>query len=544
VFDWTTRNATYRSLLTQTLGSTNAAGVQVMATEYNSVYTNPGKQSTSLVNGLFVADFIGSLLQSGYIAGLVWNLRNGYLTNDNNNPALYGWRQLGDYGLLGDPNTTDPPFTGPYIPYPTYFAEQLASKMVTNGGQIVSATSSYGEVSSYAVLEPNGHLDLMIINKNPDAAVTEQFNLQGFASSGQAQFWQYGQVQNNSQSQSPTGASSLASFSGTVNLNNGNFTYAFPAYSMTVIDLTPAAPFAVQNGSTLDVDLGAAGPVSIATVGSLTVVTQIIVQLSFSGITNIVVTDNSTGSVLNFNGVSIPIAFANAVNTTVNVNTGIMTIAAPPGGSVSLGTLAIANAASVALTGATTSQAATLYLSNLSIASTGSFDIGNNVVYVNYGATTDPISTIADYIKSGYAGGLWTGSGINSSAAALHSNYGIGFADASDPGNPAGLAPGTIKIMYTLLGNTDLNGVVNGVDFGIVAANFNKSATTWDQGDFNYDGAVNGVDFGALSANFNQGISLATSAPPAITATPASSTPTIVAKPTRRPTHIPRHHLH
>ena len=41
-----------------------------MATEFNSVYTNPGKQSTSLVNGLFIANSIGSLLDSGYSGGV------------------------------------------------------------------------------------------------------------------------------------------------------------------------------------------------------------------------------------------------------------------------------------------------------------------------------------------------------------------------------------------------------------------------------------------------------------------------------------------
>jgi hypothetical protein len=545
MFDWTTRNATYRSLLNQTLGSANAAGVQVMATEYNSVYTNPGKQSTSLVNGLFVADSIGSLLQSGYTAGLVWDLRNGYLTNDNNSSALYGWRQLGDYGLLGDPNTTDPPFTGPYIPYPTYFAEQLASKMVTNGGQVVTSASNYAKISSYAVLEPNGHLELMIINKNPNAAVTEKFNLQGFSPGAQAQFWQYGEVQDNAQSQSPTGAASLGSFSGTINLSAGNFTYTFPAYSMTVVDLTPLPPFAAQTGATLNISLGNAGPVTLTTAGPLIVATQNGIQLSFSGITSIVVSDTNASDVLNFNGVSLPIAFVNAANSTVNVNSGIMTLAASGTGTISLGTLSIASAASVVLTGGTSSQAATLNLTSLSIAPTGKFDIGTNVVFINYGTSTDPISTIAGYIQSGYAGGLWTGFGISSSAAAAHPNYAIGYADSADPGNPAGLAASTIKIMYTLVGDADLNGVVNGIDFGVLAAHLNAAATSWDQGDFNYDGIVNGIDFTALSANFNQGMSLAaaTPPPPATTnsITTATSTP-MVTKPNRQTGTRPAHH--
>ncbi|MGD0140857.1 MAG: PEP-CTERM sorting domain-containing protein [Tepidisphaeraceae bacterium] len=61
--------------------------------------------------------------------------------------------------------------------------------------------------------------------------------------------------------------------------------------------------------------------------------------------------------------------------------------------------------------------------------------------------------------------------------------------------------------MYTLLGDANLDGLVNGSDFNILAANFNQSITGWDQGDFNYDGLVNASDFNDLAANFNQGVS-------------------------------------
>jgi PEP-CTERM motif len=48
---------------------------------------------------------------------------------------------------------------------------------------------------------------------------------------------------------------------------------------------------------------------------------------------------------------------------------------------------------------------------------------------------------------------------------------------------------------------------VDGTDFGIVAANFNKGVSRWDQGDFNYDNVVDGSDFADLAANFNKGAS-------------------------------------
>jgi alpha-L-arabinofuranosidase len=238
VLDWSTRYADYQSLLQATVGS-QASSIQVMATEFNSVYANPGKQSTSLVNGLFIADAIGSLLDSGYTGGFVWALRGGWDSNQNNSPSLFGWRQGGDYGILGDPNTSTPPSTGPYVPYPSYFAEQLTSKIVQAGGQVVSASSNYQDLTAYAVLEANGHLELLVINKDPDANLNEQFTVQGFTPNGRAQLWQYGEAQDYAQSQTTDGSAALANSTATLTLNGSTFNYTFPAYSMTVLDLAP-----------------------------------------------------------------------------------------------------------------------------------------------------------------------------------------------------------------------------------------------------------------------------------------------------------------
>ena len=113
----------------QTLGA-KASSVQVMATEFNSVYADPGKQSTSLVNGLFIADShrqpARQRLHRRIRLGPAQRLAHRPETTQR---PLYGWREGGDYGLLGDPNTNDPPATGAYVAYPSYFAEQLASKI-------------------------------------------------------------------------------------------------------------------------------------------------------------------------------------------------------------------------------------------------------------------------------------------------------------------------------------------------------------------------------------------------------------------------------
>jgi autotransporter-associated beta strand protein len=145
-------------------------------------------------------------------------------------------------------------------------------------------------------------------------------------------------------------------------------------------------------------------------------------------------------------------------------------------------------------------------ITSLAVSGTGKLDINNDHLIINYSSGSDPISSIIALLVSGYASGAWNGNGVMSTAAAANSgSYGLGYADSADSGNPAGLATKTIEIAYTLLGDVNLDKTVNGVDFGILAANFNKGVSRWDQGDFNYDNIVNGVDFGKLAANFNRG---------------------------------------
>ena len=247
ILDWSTRYADYESLLQQTLSS-QASSVSVMATEFNSVSGNPGKQSTSLVNGLFIANSIGSLLGSGYQAGLVWDLRNGWQTGHNDSNQLYGSREGGDFGQLGDPSTTSAPSTGAYIGYPGYYALQLTSKIAAAGGEVVPATSNYGDLDVYAVKESNGHLDLLVINTNPAASLTDQFNVTGFQANGAAQVWQYGETQDTAQSHSTNGASALANSTATLNMSGSSFSYTFSAYSMTVLDLAPG-PVVTPSGT-------------------------------------------------------------------------------------------------------------------------------------------------------------------------------------------------------------------------------------------------------------------------------------------------------
>jgi fibronectin-binding autotransporter adhesin len=139
----------------------------------------------------------------------------------------------------------------------------------------------------------------------------------------------------------------------------------------------------------------------------------------------------------------------------------------------------------------------------LTIAAGSTLDIGNNHIIIS-----DPAggidSAIRAYLIAGYDGGSWNGAGINTSST-TGTKYGIGYADGAD-GGISGIASGQLEVKYTLYGDTNLDGTVNSIDFGNLAANFGKSGKVWDQGDFDYNGAVNSVDFGLLAGNFGKSL--------------------------------------
>jgi autotransporter-associated beta strand protein len=233
-------------------------------------------------------------------------------------------------------------------------------------------------------------------------------------------------------------------------------------------------------------------------------------------------TIGGTGSLTKSGTGTLTLATANSYSGGTNVSAGLLmveptssTTSALPKGSLSItgGEVQLATnvtqgsqSANVPITAPTSN----VNITSLSISGSGKLDIVNNHIIIDYGTNADPIASIAALIADGaYGSGTtvtWTGTGITSSAAALiPTSYGIGYADALDPGNPAGLASGTIEVMYTLLGDANLDGKVNGSDFNLMATNFNQAVTAgWDKGDFNYDGKVNGNDFVLLAANFNQ----------------------------------------
>lgn len=205
----------------------SGTNIEILCTENNSVSSSPGKQSTSLVNGLFYADSLAQIMQTEINGLFWWNFRNGGVETNNTSAALYGWRVYGDYGITEGTNY-----------FPSYYTGRLMQKFVQPGDTLLPATSDYPLLAAYAALGQNGALKLLVINKDPVNTLTGQVAVAGFVPSANASVFSYGIPQDNA-AQTGIGSPDIAqtNFSAAAT----NFTANFAPYSASVFSFAPAA---------------------------------------------------------------------------------------------------------------------------------------------------------------------------------------------------------------------------------------------------------------------------------------------------------------
>ena len=224
-----------RQQLTDYLSGTGA-GVELIVTENNSVYAKPGKQTTSLVNGLYYADSIGNILQTEFNALVWWDLRNSQENVNNNDATLYGWRNYGDYGILSSVSGFGSATA--YDPYPTYYAFKLLSYFARGGDTVISAASNNTLLTLFAVKRTNGALSLLVINKDPTNTLGANIALTGFTPGSSATTYTYGKPQDTA-AQLGSGSTNIAT--GSMSVSGSAFAASFAPYSLTVISLDAAA---------------------------------------------------------------------------------------------------------------------------------------------------------------------------------------------------------------------------------------------------------------------------------------------------------------
>jgi hypothetical protein len=249
--------------LTDYLGTAGGA-VELLVTENNSVNTNPGKQTTSLVNGLYLADSVGNLMQTEFNSLIWWDLHNSPDAGNNNAASLYGWRQYGDYGIENGDGTSLAPA---HDPYPTYYAMKLLTHFARGGDSVVKATSDNTLLSVFAAKRADGTLSILVINKDPKNTLSGNFTLTGYAPQPTAAVYTYGMVQDTA-AQTGSGSSDLAVTS--ISSAGTSFAASFSPYSLTVLSLSVPSnsPTATSQPASQTVAAGATVVFGFAASGS------------------------------------------------------------------------------------------------------------------------------------------------------------------------------------------------------------------------------------------------------------------------------------
>jgi fibronectin type 3 domain-containing protein len=136
-------------------------------------------------------------------------------------------------------------------------------------------------------------------------------------------------------------------------------------------------------------------------------------------------------------------------------------------------------------------------------------EIGNSTVYFSY-LGQSPGDVIRQALGHGYNGGTWTGTPTSSNGAITSVNaaggpagvFGVGYADSAD-GVVSGLPVNTVEVRYTVMGDANLDRVVNMADATILQANYNAAGSpAWDRGNFNFDTVVDSVDAILVARNY------------------------------------------
>ncbi|HEY1661581.1 MAG TPA: alpha-L-arabinofuranosidase [Verrucomicrobiae bacterium] len=226
--DWASAAASLRQQITDYFGPAGT-NIQLCVTENNSDAGAMGRQSTSVVNALYLADSMGQLMKTEFNSYVWWDLHNGSDTTGDFDPTLYGWRNNGDYGVLNSSN----------VPYPTYYAEKLMQSFVRPGDTILNASSDYLALSAYAARKADGALAMLVINKTPTNVINAQISLTNFVPGPAAILRSYG-IQQDEATRTNGAASAQDIYTNNISVP-AVFTNSFPAYTLTLLTFEPAA---------------------------------------------------------------------------------------------------------------------------------------------------------------------------------------------------------------------------------------------------------------------------------------------------------------
>ena len=187
----TTNIKTLRSELTK-WGTPNTP---IYVGEIGGPYSNPGKQSWSITQGLYAGQVLGEMMNAG-VSRLTWWIGFGNCngTNGNDTTSVYGWQNFGAYNVFSDgsEDSTCPDAGSFGTMSPTARAFQLFSQMAVNGHTVLTTTVTGDptDVRAYAATNPGGTA-VLLFNDNETLAQQVTITLSGKSSSSSVNLTTY-----------------------------------------------------------------------------------------------------------------------------------------------------------------------------------------------------------------------------------------------------------------------------------------------------------------------------------------------------------------
>jgi len=288
--NWPGDAADLRQQISDYFGS-GGNNIELICTENNSDSGNQGRQSTSIVNGIYLADSLAQLMKTEFNGYIWWDLRNGTDTSGDFDASLYGWRSYGDLGVINGLNTR----------HPVYYTFKLMQYFAQPGDTVLNPTTDYALLTTYAARKADGSLAVLVINKDRYSTFATQLALTNFVPWTNALMRSFGITQDEATrtNSAVPGAQDIAT--NNFPISGTTFTASFPPYSATLLTIPPAAPqiqATTMNGGQLVFQLlGQSGvPWVIQSATNLSSPNWIAESTNLLLGTSLMITNNPTGS--------------------------------------------------------------------------------------------------------------------------------------------------------------------------------------------------------------------------------------------------------
>ena len=165
------------------------ASTPIYVGELGSVYSNPGKQTTSITQSLFAGQVLGELMNAGVSRATWWLGYGGCSDSSGGNfgSNLYGWQNFGGYMVFSDgtpedgcPNAT---VTKLGTLLPTSRAYELFALVAKTGQHALTATlgGNSSNLRAYALTQAKGTA-LLLFNVSETATLPVSVTLTGVTS--------------------------------------------------------------------------------------------------------------------------------------------------------------------------------------------------------------------------------------------------------------------------------------------------------------------------------------------------------------------------